>query len=213
MKKGLFITFEGIDGCGKSTQAKMLSNYILDLDKYNNTLMTRAPYKNADIRKILQQDQDQDPYDKAESLAKLFIEDRRLQVKETINPNLNNGIHVISDRYSFSTFAYQQAQGVPLNKLIALHKGLPIPDIIFLVDVPVSIAMKRMSKDNSRKVKENKFEKNKEFIEKLRKNYLDLIKLKNHKVVIIDGTKSIQNIFEKQIKPAFDNFYNSKEQA
>ncbi len=205
MKRGLFIAFEGIDGCGKSTQVRKLIEHIYAIDKHNHIVMTREPYKNQDIRKILHEDED--PYSQAEKLAHLFVSDRKNHIKELIIPSINKGIHVISDRYSFSTLSYQQAQGVELWKILEMHKGLPIPDIIFLVDLPPKIAMKRMAKDNKRK-KEHKFEKNLEFIEKLRKNYLNLTTLNNHNVVVIDGSKSINHIFEKQIKPAFDKFYN-----
>jgi len=207
MKKGLFITFEGIDGCGKSTQVRMLAKYILELSKYNHVLITREPYKDARIRDILKKDDD--PYSQAVHLAELFVNDRKEHISKIINPNLIKGMHVISDRYAFSTLAYQQTQGVPLVRLMDMHKGLPIPDIIFIVDVPANIAVKRMQKDKKRQ-EEQKFEKNRDFIEKLRKTYLKLAKLPNHNVVVIDGTKRIGEIFEKQIKPAFDSFYNSK---
>lgn len=205
MNKGLFITFEGIDGCGKSTQARLLANYILDLSKYNHVIMTREPYKDADIRKILMQDED--PYSQAQRLAKLFVKDRKKHVEEVINPLIRKGLHVISDRYSGSTLAYQQAQGIPLQELLDMHKGLPIPHLTFLVDVPANIAIQRMRGDDIRKT-EQKFEKKKEFIEKLRRFYLDLKNIDNHKIEVIDGTKSIKEIFEKQIKPIFDKFYN-----
>jgi len=206
----MFIAFEGLDGCGKSTQVKLLNEYILELDKYHNTVMTRAPYKNADIRKILQSTNS--PYTQAKELAKLFTDDRRLQVKECILPNLKTGKFVITDRYSFSTLSYQQAQGIPLDELLKLHKGLPIPHIIFFVDTPVKETFKRMKKDKgNRKYDKHKFEKDAEFMKKLRNNFLELAKLPDHKVIIIDGTKSIKQIFEKQIKPAFDAFYQQRE--
>ena len=203
-KNGLFITFEGIDGCGKSTQVWLLGKYLSSLDKYNHIIMTREPWKNADIRKILHEDND--PYSQAMKLAEMFVEDRKEHISKLIGPRIREGIHVISDRYSFSTLAYQQTQGVSLKKLLAMHQGLPIPDLIFIVDVPVEIALKRMKKDNVRKT-EQKFEKNKEFIEKLRKIYLDLSNLSRHNIVVIDGTKSPEEIFEKQIKPAFDKLW------
>jgi dTMP kinase len=207
MKKGLFVAFEGIDGCGKSTQARLLADYIFESNKYNHVVRTREPYKNADIRKILQSESD--PYSQATKLAEMFIADRRNHVQDLIGPNLKKGTFVISDRYSFSTLAYQQTQGVDVKKLLQMHKGLPIADIIFIVDVPVEVAMNRMKKDTKRTT-EQKFEKNKEFIAKLRKNYLSLAGLPLHKVVIVDGTKSINEIFEKQIKPAFDELCSER---
>lgn len=207
MKKGLFITFEGIDGCGKSTQARLLADYIFSLSKYNHVLKTREPYKNQDIRKILQSESD--PYSQAMKLAEMFVKDRQQHVREIIAPNIRNGVHVISDRYSLSTLAYQQAQGVSLNELVKMHKGLIIPDLTYIVNVSVETAIERMKKDFKRK-KEQKFEKDKKFIEKLRQSYLKLPwQLANHNIVLVDGNKSISDIFEKQIKPAFDKVYNS----
>lgn len=205
-KRGLFITFEGIDGCGKSTQAWLLGKYLSDLSKYNHIVMTREPWRNPDIRKILREEED--PYSQAKKLAWLFVEDRKEHLRELIDPKIKKGVHVISDRYSFSTLAYQQTQGVPLQDLIAMHKGLPIPNIIFIVDIPVKVAIERMKKDYKRTT-EQKFEKDEKFMGKLRKTLLSLADLGRHKVIIIDGTKSPSEIFEKQVKPEFDKFYNS----
>lgn len=205
--RGLFITFEGIDGCGKSTQVRRLAQHILELSKYNHVLITREPYNDTKIREILQQDED--PYSQAKKLAQMFVEDRKLHVKNIISENIRKGMFVISDRYSFSTLAYQQTQGVPINELLKMHKGLPIPDIIFVIDVPAEVAMKRMKKDTVRKA-EHKFEKNIKFIKKLRLKYFELANLPNHKVILIDGRKSPEEIFEKQLKPAFDKVYNSR---
>jgi dTMP kinase len=203
MKKGLFITFEGIDGCGKSTQAERLADYIFGMSKYNHVLKTREPYDNEKIRKMLRETDD--PYSQAKELAKMFTDDRKLHVKDLITPSLKKGVYVISDRYSFSTLAYQQTQGVQLKTLLNMHKNLPIPDIVFIVDVPVEVALKRMHKDGARdKGKEHKFEKDKAFMIKLRQNYLDLKPLPKHNVIIIDGSKNIDEIFNEQIKPVFD---------
>lgn len=209
MKKGLFIAFEGIDGCGKSTQVWKLAEYIWNLSKHNHLVISRNPYKDANIRSILRSEDD--PYTQGRKLAKLFTDDRRIQTGEIITPNINKGLHVISDRYSFSTLAYQQTQGIPVKQLLDMHKGLLIPDIIFVVDVPSKIAMKRMKADYKRsKGKEHKFEKNTEFMEKLRKNYSKLAALSRHRVVLVDGRKSPDEIFEKQVRPAFDKLYNSR---
>jgi len=207
MKRGLFISFEGIDGCGKSTQLLKLVKYLFDVDKYNHCFLTREPYKDRDIRKILQADNN--TYDSGEKLAELFVNDRKEHIEKLIIPKLKQGIHVITDRYSFSTLAYQQTQGVDLNKLLKMHKGLIIPDIIFIIDVPSKIAVERIKKDKNERAKKHKFEKNPGFLEKLRKIYLDLSNLKNHNVIVIDGTKNPDEIFEQQIKPAFDKLYQA----
>ena len=207
MKRGLFIAFEGIDGCGKSTQIWKLAKYISQIDKHNDVCITRNPWKDVNIRKILQSDND--AQGQAMQLAHLFTKDRMEQMRKLVAPNIKKGVHVITDRYAFSTLAYQQTQGIPLWKLLDMHKGLPIPDVIFIVDAPSKIAVERMKKDKIGRAKKHKFEKNADFLEKLRQNYLKLATLNEHSVVVIDGTKSINEIFEKQIKPAFDVLYSN----
>jgi len=204
-KRGLFITFEGIDGCGKSTQVWKLAKYISNLSKYNHLIVTREPYKNQDIRKILQEDSD--PYSQGRKLAKMFVTDRVVHTGEIIIPNIERECHVISDRYDLSTLAYQQTQGVPLQELIDMHQGIIMPNLTFIVDVPVEVAIERMKKDDKRNV-EQKFEKQIGFIGKLRQNYLTLQKqLPERRIIVIDGTPSVEDIFEKQIRPAFDKLY------
>jgi dTMP kinase len=202
-RRGLFITFEGIDGCGKSTQAKMLADYLFNLNKYNHVLKTREPYKCQDIRKILQADSN--PYSQGEKLARLFVKDRKEHLEKIIRPSLHQGIHVILDRYDCSTLAYQQTQGVPFKKLLDMHKGLIIPDVTFIIDVPAELAVKRIKKDSIRQ-EEQKFEKNLEFMQELRTNYLDIPnKIPNRNFIIIDARSGIDEIFEGQVKSYFEN--------
>jgi dTMP kinase len=210
MKRGLFITFEGIDGCGKSTQAKMLADYIFNLSKYNHVLKTREPFESRDIRKILQADPD--PYSQGLKLAEMFVEDRKAHLKELIIPSLEKGVHVVSDRYDFSTLAYQQTQGIELTKLIKMHEGLLFPDITFIVDTSVEIAIERMKKDLSEggRETEQKFEKHKGFMEKLRANYINLpYQINGRLIYCINGEPPVKEIFELRVKPFFDSLYRS----
>ena len=205
IKRGLFISFEGIDGCGKSTQIWKIAKYIFDLSKYNHLVITREPYQDANIREILKSEDD--PYSQARKLASLFVADRKNHLDSLIQPNLTNGIHVISDRYDCSTLAYQQAQGPSFEELVQMHKNFLKPDLTFIVDLPIEIAAERMKKDSNR-VEEQKFEKNKPFIEKLRACYLDIPqKILHRDFVIVNGNSTPDEIFYKQIKPAFDNIY------
>jgi dTMP kinase len=203
-KRGLFITFEGPDGCGKSTQAIKLHNYAFSRDKYNHMVLTREPWGDTNLRNILKQDQD--PYSKARLLAELFVRDRKEHLDKIIQPNLEKGLHVISDRYSFSTLAYQHTQGMPLKELIEMHQGCLVPDLIYIVDVPVEVAIERMKKDSDRS-EEQKFERDPEFMEKLRKNYLGLEDELDYPVVVVDGKPGKEEIFQEQVKPAFDKLW------
>src|SRR3989344_1701187 len=142
----MFIVFEGIDGCWKSTQILKLVNYFYNLDKHNHILLTREPYKEREIRKILTEEDD--PYSQKERLTGLYVQDRKEHIKNLILPSLEKNIIVISDRYKYSTICYQSAQGQDIKELIKIHKEMPIPDFVFIVDTSVKTAMKRMHGDS-----------------------------------------------------------------
>ena len=202
MKRGKFIVFEGIDGCGKSTQIWKLAKYLSELSKYNHVLVTRNPYKSREIREILTLKEPAET--QAEKLAELFIKDREEHVNELVKPHLEKGHYVICDRYLFSTLAYQAAQGLPMKKLIELQKHFPLPDITFIIDLPTETASERMKKDDRT---EHKFEANIEFQKKVREKYLEIKKyFPEQKIIIIDGSKTTEEIFG-DIKKECEKFY------
>ena len=190
----MFIVFEGIDGCGKSTQIWKLANYISNKSKHNHILLTREPYKTREVREIL--NLDEEPEAKSEKLTELFVQDRKEHVKDLIKPALEKNIIVISDRYKYSTIAYQAAQGQDMDKLISLHNEMPVPDFIFIVDTSLDRVFERMEKDEIR-AKAHKFEKSRDFQTKVKENFLKLkTLLPNENIIILDGNKTIQEIFE-----------------
>ena len=198
-KKGLFIVFDGIDGCGKSTALLNFTNYLAKKDKHFHLLVTREPYKKREIRAILREESN--PYTQKEKLARLFIEDRKDHAFEVIFPNLKSGVHVISDRYKYATLVYQTVQGLEFDKLLAMHVNMPVPDIVFIIDVPVEVSSKRMNSDSRN---EQKFEANKNFLDQVRHGYLALpYLLPMERIVIIDGNKSINEV-NKQIIEEFE---------
>jgi dTMP kinase len=161
-------------------------------------VLTRNPYKDTAIRKLLREDDD--PYAQAEKIADMFVNDRFMQTKEIINPNLALGHFVVSDRYKLSTVTYQAAQGLGVQMLLDKHQGLPIPDITFVIDVPSQIAGVRMKNEKERAT-EHKFEVDLDFLEKIRQNYFEAQKLLgNEKIVIIDGTQDIESVFRDVIR-------------
>ena len=194
----MFIVFDGIDGCGKSAQMDILVKYLFEMSKYNHLVLTREPYKAREIREILKKE---DPAEeKAEKLAELFLKDRNEHIKEIILPNLKDNIIIICNRYKYSTIAYQSAQGQDIKKLIEMHKGMPVPDYVFIIDAPSETASDRMKKDSRSK---HKFEKDLEFLEKVRQNYLKMPGIfPDENIIIIDGEKSIEEISE-EIKKYF----------
>ena len=202
-KRGIFIAFEGIDGCGKSTQIRKLVEHIFEKNKHNHIILTRNPYKDKNIRSILTEDED--PLTQANKLADLFISDRKTHASELILPNLEKGHFVVTDRYKLSTITYQAAQGIPMQSLIDKHLGLPIPDMTFVIDVSANEASQRMKKENvSIRGKEHKFEANLDFLENVRQNHHKALPLlQNEKIFIINGEKTPE-IISQEIKNIFD---------
>jgi dTMP kinase len=151
----MFIVLEGIDGCGKTKQIINLVNFFYREDKYNHVVVTREPYKKREIREILKIEES--PNEKVEQLTYLFIEDRKEHIKDIIIPSLNKSFIVLCDRYKYSTICYQSAQGFSIERFLDMHKFMPVPDFVFVLDVDVKTALERLAKDSSRK-RENKFE-------------------------------------------------------
>ena len=198
----MFIVFEGIDGCGKGSQMQKLANYFSTKNKYNHLLVTREPYKVREIREILKLDEP--PEAKAEQLTNLFVQDRKEHIQDLIKPALEKNVIVISDRYKYSTIAYQTAQGQDIQKLVEMHKGMPIPDFVFIIDTDLDEAFERMKKDEIRD-EEHKFEKSREFQGKVKENFLKLpALLPEENIIVVDGNKTIEEIFE-DIKNVFES--------
>ena len=99
------------------------------------------------------------------------------------------------DRYYTSTIAYQGASGIPIQKILKEHQFAPEPDLVFIIDIPVSEAFKRLSKKDS-----DAFEKNFDLLERVRKMYLDLHKYINSKVIILDGRKELSQLHNEILK-------------
>jgi dTMP kinase len=209
MEKGKFIVVDGIDSCGKGTIVKKLVAYIFDKKKTHHVFITREPYiskHNAKIRRLL--NETVNPKDNAELFADLWVKDRKVHV-EWIEKELTAGHHVVSDRFKYSTFAYQQAQGISLQTLIEMHKGILTPDLVVIVDLPVEVAIKRGGKDKKRKIMEVfEREEHRAFQEKIRANYLKFPKIfPKERIVIIDGNSSKERVFKDaciEVEKLFD---------
>ena len=212
MEIGKFIVFEGIDGCGKTMQLKLAHNYLWDLNKENEIYCTREPTKHSkEIRKKMQQGKN--TKNNKEWYAEHFIKDRENHSLKYIVPSQINGIHILCDRYKYSTLAYQQTQGMKLDKLIQMHNRHAIvePDLILFYDCPAEIAYQRRLKENeaTREV----FDKNIEFQKRLRQNYLNLKEiLREENIVIIDANQEIEDVF-KETKKHIDKLLSEKSQS
>ena len=196
MVNGIFIVIDGIDGSGKGEMVKFLHNYLFSKSKSYRILTTREPTNGTygvKIREMLKEEKD--PDENAEEIFELFVKDREDHTNNTINPFLkkpNNGeINiVICDRYYYSTIAFQATQGLGVDRLIEANNDFPKPDIAFILDLDPKIALERMQ----HRARE-KFEKQ-DFMEKLRERFLELPKLLDDNIIIIDASKSKERVFE-----------------
>ena len=143
--KPCFIVFEGIDGSGKSTQAKLLARRLEDLGI--PVLLTAEP-SDGPVGRIIRS---LTTRPEAEEEARLFTEDRRDHVERVILPALVEGRTVICDRYVHSSVAYQGARGVDQAAILSAQRLFaPQPDVIFLLEIPAKIALARIGSDETR---------------------------------------------------------------
>jgi len=148
----MFITFEGVEGCGKTTQARMLATQLEERGVH--TLVTREPggaVISEQIRAILLDNRNDGMDPMAEAL--LYVASRAQFVAEVVRPALASGTIVICDRYADSTLAYQgYGRGLPIETLQTLNRiatGGIVPDRTFLLDVPVADGLSRKRKDGN----------------------------------------------------------------
>lgn len=139
--KGKLIVIEGIDGSGKSTCAKNLTEKLNSINI--KTIYTFEPthsHYGAKLRDgMLSEDLD------AEEELLLFVKDRKEHIEYMIKPALEEGYFIILDRYFYSSIAYQGAKGIDINRIINMHKGFIIkPDIVFIFHLPIDIALNRI---------------------------------------------------------------------
>ena len=192
--KGKFITFEGIDGCGKSTQVKKLVEFFNKTKK--TAIFVREPggtQISEEIREILLNRHLEDISDRTEAL--LMTGSRSQLTHEIIIPNLNKGLHVLADRYSDSTLAYQGGgRQIDIEWLIRLNQFATYniePNVTFYIDVLPEEALKRKNQEKDRIEMAGI-----ELQIRVRNAYLELAKRFQSRYIIIDGHDSIENIHD-----------------
>jgi dTMP kinase len=192
ISKGKFISFEGIDGCGKSTQVKMLVNTMNNTER--NTILVREPggtIISEEIRQILLHRHISNISDRTEAL--LMTGSRAQLTYEVIMPKLINGQNVIADRFYDSTLAYQGGgRKLDLDWLIKLNHFATYdlePDVTFLIDILPEEASKRKSKEGDRIERAGI-----ELQTLVRDTYLELSIRFKERIVVIDGHDTIENI-------------------
>ena len=191
----MFITFEGIDFCGKSTQVELLKKFLISHSK--NVHLIREPGGteiSEKIREILLDKKNNAMVMETEIF--LFSASRAQLVKEVIRPYLQKGYYVISDRFHDSSTAYQgYGRGLPVDSIMKIHNlaiGDTIPDITFFIDIPNEVALQRKSNKTHLDLDRIEISDNL-FFERVRAGYLWLAE-KEKRFRIIDGTQSIEKI-------------------
>ena len=190
----MFITFEGSEGCGKSSQVFVLSSF-LQLQGYD-ILTTREPGGTPigeQIRTVISSLKNTDMQQRTEVL--LFQASRAQLVEQVIRPHLKRGGVVLSDRYADSTLAYQgfgyQRDLVPLRGLIQFATGGLKPDLTLLLDVDVEVGLKRRAKGGEW----NRLDALQlDFYQRVRRGYFQLADEEPERWVIIDAMQAFEQV-------------------
>jgi dTMP kinase len=189
-----FISFEGVEGCGKSTQARKLHDYFLKNNQ--EAVLTREPGGTnlaEKIRELLLSNDFGRICSKTEILLNYAA--RKDHIKKLIQPSLDLKKKVISDRFFDSTFAYQGfGRNVNLDLIKQIHDSILnnfAPDITFLIDIDLDIALNRVKSRGN----ENKFDlMGLEFHKKIKEGFLEIAKNNPDRIKVIDGNRDIEEI-------------------
>lgn len=204
MGKGLFITFEGADGCGKTTQMKLLAEYLQK--KGHEVVLTREPGGKGlgeKVREILL-NYDGEVSDRCESF--LFLADRAQNIDIIVNPAVEAGKIVLCDRHTDSTVAYQgYGRGLDLDRINVLN-NIAVngrkPDLTFVFDIDTETSMKRVGKEKDRMESAGL-----EFHNRVREGYLKIAQQEPERIKVIDASKSIEEIHKEVLNKIAKKFF------
>jgi dTMP kinase len=138
----MFIVFEGLDGSGKTTQARLLVERLRKVSK--KAVYLKEPTDGEWGRKIRRIASEGREHLSPEDELRFFINDRAEDVEKNIMPALENGVVVVMDRYYFSNMAYQSALGVDIREIIRLNAGFPKPDMVFFIEIAAEDGLERI---------------------------------------------------------------------
>lgn len=207
--QGIFITFEGIEGSGKSTQMVLLGQKLSN--RGLPVLLSREPggppIAEA-IRALLLDPRRSEMLPRTELL--LYSASRAQHTGEWILPALKEGKTVLCDRYYDSTFAYQGAardQDMDFIRLLTAFATFnTVPDITFLIDLPVAAGLARISDRQLDRLEQE----DTAFHERVRNQYLDLAKTHSERFVVLDGSLSREDIHARVIKTVLSKLGESE---
>lgn len=209
---GAFITFEGPDGSGKSTQIELLAHHLRSIGW--NVLTTREPGGTPigdQIRNVLHDVTNTEMVSEAEIL--LYSASRAQLVGQVIRPALAQGATVLSDRYADSTIAYQgYGRGLDLNvlrRITDFATGGLAPDLTIYLDLPVEQGLERKRQALSQRSGEwNRLDQEDvEFHQRVRQGYLELAAAEPERWLIVDARPSVAEI-QRRIREAMERFGN-----
>lgn len=213
MSKGKFITFEGGEGTGKSTQLKLLAAYLDQFEIEN--IQTKEP-GGTELGKELRSMLVTGDKDKMDAVAEalLYYADRRIHLTKKIWPALDAGKWVLSDRFADSTVAYQYYgydKRVPfetLQNLYQLTVGSFKPDLTLVLDINPEIGLARsLAKAGKMAVKETRHEsRGLEFHNRLRYGYLEMAAKEPQRMVVINADKSIEELHHDIVRIVSERF-------
>ena len=191
ISSGKFITVEGIDGCGKTTQAEFIVDGLVDVGL--SAKLVREPGGDPiseSIRKLLLH-AEESMSDRAEAL--LMIASRAQLTDKVILPQIINGSWVVADRYADSTLAYQGGgRGLSVQSLDSINQFGTYtlkPDLTFFIDISIDVANSRMRVERDRIEKEGN-----EFQQRVREQYLKLHESDPNRFILINGEQSVDNV-------------------
>ena len=189
----MFITFEGIEGCGKTTQAKLLCEALVD--RGYSVVFTREPGGTPaaeELRSFLLKPREE----RFPPFAELSVYEaaRAFHVENLIKPSLKEGAVVICDRFIDSTLAYQgYGRGIDLSLVERLNReatgGLK-PDLTVLIDLPVEEAFKRISERRKDRMESESLK----FHQRVREGFLEIARREPERFLIVDGMREVEEL-------------------
>lgn len=191
MAEGLFITFEGADGCGKTTQLMLLAKYLKSQGR--DVVVTREPGARGLGEKIREILLNYDGEVSSQAEAFLFLADRAQHIDVIVNPAVKSGKIVLCDRHTDSSVAYQgYGRGLDIERINMLNNiatGGRKPDLTFVFDIDVETSMKRVGSEKDRMESAGM-----EFFNRVRNGYLEIAKQEPERVKVVNAARSIEDI-------------------
>ncbi len=198
MKKGYFITFEGVDGCGKTTQMKLLADYLRD-EKDLCVIETREPGAKGLGQKIREILLNYDGEVSSQCETFLFLADRAQNIDTIVNPAVEAGKIVLCDRHTDSTVAYQgYGRGLDIEEINMLNNIATRrrkPDLTIVFDIDIQTSMERVGKDKDRMETQGV-----EFFNSVRDGYLKLAEMDPDRIKVVNAARPIGDIHKDVIK-------------